>query len=128
MPLSPYKGNPNATSPSESGVPYLVTLDGPIPGAAPTTITHADSPYDVLDSDQTLLVDTSGGVVTIVLPADPDNGRYLYVKRTTTDGNTLTIDGNGNDIDGSASDFVDANAGLSNYTFQFDDPSGWWTI
>lgn len=51
-----------------------------------------------------ILVDTSGGGVTITLPpAAGVSGRTYIIKKTTTDGNTVTIDGNGAEtIDGAA--------------------------
>ncbi len=51
-----------------------------------------------------ILVDTSGGGVTITLPpAAGVPGRTYVIKKTTTDGNTLTIDGDGAEtIDGAA--------------------------
>ncbi len=51
-----------------------------------------------------ILVDTSGGGVTITLPpVAAATDRVYVVKKTTTDGNTVTIDGDGAEtIDGGA--------------------------
>ena len=65
--------------------------------------TNADSPYTVLSSDQNILVDTSGGAITINLPAAASsNGRILTIKKTSNDFTACTIDGNASEtIDGS---------------------------
>lgn len=129
MPMTPYKGSASASSPSVSDNPYLVTLTAPLPAVVPVTITHATTGYTVTSADQTILVDTSGGVVTINLTASPDDGQIVNIKRITTDGTTLTIGRNGNNIEGAAANFTDSNAGTSFYTFQYDSTSGsWWLI
>jgi hypothetical protein len=69
-----------------------------------TTVNHAASPYTVLASDEFIAVNTSGGVVTLLLPNAPATGRVIYIKDSngtsatsnisvTTVGGTVTIDG-----------------------------------
>lgn len=69
-----------------------------------TTVNHAASPYTVLASDEYIAVDTSGGVVTLLLPNAPATGRVIFIKdktgtsatsniSVTTVGGTVTIDG-----------------------------------
>lgn len=69
-----------------------------------TTVNHTASPYTVLASDEYIAVDTSGGVVTLLLPNAPATGRVIFIKdktgtsatsniSVTTVGGTVTIDG-----------------------------------
>lgn len=69
-----------------------------------TTVTHAQSPYTVVPTDEFLAVNVSGGVVTIDLPNSTTTGRVIYVKDSTggsstnnisvtTVGGIVTIDG-----------------------------------
>lgn len=133
--LSPYKGSSTSGSPASSNNPYLVTISGTVPGGVttPVTVAFAQLPYTIADASaitvRTFLVSTSGGAGTINLPATPVNGEVVNIKRDTTDGNALTIGRNGKSIEGAASNFVDANPGLSSYSFQYDSTSGsWWLI
>lgn len=59
-------------------------------------VVFGDSPYTTLANKRQVKVDTSGGSVTINLPAASGvNGlRFTFVK-TTADANTVTLDGNG---------------------------------
>lgn len=61
-------------------------------------ITEA-STYDVLETDCAFFILNTS---TIRLPSNPDNGRILYFKMSSTGGRTLTIDGNGKNIEGSS--------------------------
>lgn len=129
--LSAYRGNSLASSPQASNKPILVS--GGFSPDAPVSIVFAQSPYTITDIStvdiRTFLVSTAGGAVTINLPAIPVNGEIVTVKRTTTDGNTLTVGRNGKNIEGAAANFADANATLTYYTFQYDSTSGsWWVI
>ena len=66
-----------------------------------------------LASGTTYLVDTSGGVATLTLPA-PSANAYVYVKDSTGDANTNNITINRNsteDIDGAASVVIDSDYG-----------------
>lgn len=71
-----------------------------------TAIDDTDSPYTVLDADRVILVDCSGGAVTLDLPAAATaTGRVIAVKDSSGDAatNNITIDGNASEtIDGSA--------------------------
>src|SRR5438128_3098369 len=80
-----------ATLPSASGV-NLTALKG-------TNVTHqvvtkvfADSPYTVLATDWTILVNATGGAVTVTLPT-PTSGRLLCVKKTDASANAVTLTG-----------------------------------
>lgn len=71
----------------------------PVFGAS-RTVTAATT---IVDSDDVVLVDTTGGSVTVTLPPAATNlGRRFTVKKLIA-ANTLTLDGNGSEtIDGAA--------------------------
>lgn len=58
--------------------------------------------YTALPTDYTILVDASGGAVTITLPATPVIGQSYNVKKIDASGNGVTVSGNGKTIDGAA--------------------------
>lgn len=63
----------------------------------------AVSAATTIDQETVLLVDTSGGAITITLPPAAENESHCYyIKDTDGGGNAVTIDGNGSEtIDGS---------------------------
>ena len=89
------------------------TEDESLRGAV-TTVSSSDSPYSVSTSTDYLLVQTSGGVVRVVLPlaADMGSGRRFMIKDSTGNAttNNITIAVSGTDtIDGASSFTVDVN-------------------
>jgi hypothetical protein len=68
---------------------------------AVTSVATAATPYAVLGTDYFITTDTTGGILTITLPAVPGTGRTVVVYdgagQAATGGN-ITIDGNGNNI------------------------------
>ena len=67
------------------------------------SITNADSPYTAGTNDETIiLVDTSGGAVTVNLPASASNTNRIFTfKKTSSDANQITLDPNASEtIDG----------------------------
>src|SRR5206468_4295575 len=56
------------------------------------TITFASSPYTVVAADEVLLVDATGGAVTVTLPT-ATSGRLLAVKKVDSSGNAVTLTG-----------------------------------
>ena len=77
-----------------------------------TTIDHLELPsvvvtaaYTIIFEDGVVLVDTSGGPVTVTIPfAAGHADRVFYIKKTTTDVNAITLARSGADtIDGAAS-------------------------
>ena len=85
----------------------LTALPNPLPVASGvnltalkgTAVTHqvvtkvfADSPYTVLATDETVLVNAVGGAVTITLPS-ATAGRILCVKKTDASANAVTLSG-----------------------------------
>lgn len=89
------------------GVIPNASVPNPLPavsGAALTALTGAnvthqvvtkvaaDSPYTVLASDETILVNATAGAVTITLPT-ATSGRILTVKKVDSSGNAVTLSG-----------------------------------
>lgn len=59
--------------------------------------------YTMVEYDDVVLVDTTAGAVTIILPSAADGKWQEYVIKKTAGGNTLTLDGAGGEtIDGAA--------------------------
>lgn len=107
----------------------LLTSATPVVPIVPVkAITHADSPYQVVPTDGVILVDTSGGAVTVMLEAAPAQGHEVVVKRTTTDANAVTVAHNGNNIEGTASDLVLAGGALTSTSLVVFTASGWWIV
>jgi hypothetical protein len=75
-----------------------------------TEIDDTDSPYSLLVTDYQLLVDTTGGAVTVVLPtAQTVAGREVRIKdwKNNAGTNSITIQTQGSQqIEFSASDYV----------------------
>ena len=61
------------------------------------SITNSDTPYTVLDEEDSIFVDTTSGNVTVNLPAVASStGRKIRVTKTVA-ANTVTIDGDGSE-------------------------------
>lgn len=68
---------------------------------AVTSTNTAASPYTVLGTDYFITTDTTGGAMTVTLPAVPGTGRTVVVydgAGQAAAGGNVTIDGNGNNI------------------------------
>lgn len=66
-----------------------------------TSVATAASPYAVLGTDYFITTDSTGGALTITLPATPGTGRTVIVYDGAGQaalGGNITIDGNGNNI------------------------------
>jgi hypothetical protein len=78
-----------------------------------TAINNTHSPYTVAWFDHWILVDTSGGAVTINLPAAASStGRVLVIqdKGSAGGGNTITLDGNAAEkVNGAATKVISTN-------------------
>lgn len=77
----------------------LANLTGANVNHGTVTIDDTDSPYDVPAGVEVVLVDATGGAVTVNLPG-PTSGRITTVKKIDVSINAVTVDGGGNDIDG----------------------------
>ena len=91
-----------------------------------TAITAKSSNYTATASDHTILLDCSGGNVTITLPtAVGASGRMYIVKRVDGSANAGNINTSGSEqIDGLSSASV---AGLGSIVLQSDN-SNWWKV
>lgn len=92
-----------AKGPSLSGTPAAPAAPTTITGGS-TSVAFGASPYTVLTTDTVLLVDTTGGNVTIQLPALATLSNRLIFVKMIAGTNTVTILPNGAEtIDGFAS-------------------------
>jgi hypothetical protein len=65
------------------------------------SVTVTTTPYTALETDSVIYVDTTAGAITINLPAvatASSNGKFYYIKKISTDSNTVTIDPNGAEL------------------------------
>jgi len=81
--------------------------------------------YTVTSSDYTLLANSSTAGFTITLPATPNSGEILNVKKVDSSANTVTINGNGKTIDGLST--LTINTQNQSYTLQYDG-TGWYIL
>ena len=77
--------------PASSGV-NLTALKGSNVTHQVVTKVFADSPYTVLSTDETVLVDATAGAVSITLPT-PTSGRVLCVKKIDATASVVTLTG-----------------------------------
>lgn len=90
-----------------------------------TAITNADTPYSVVATDHVILCNSSGGAVTINLPASTD-GRVILAKNTVAGGGGCTLDGSGAEtIDGAATYALDVDYEA---VILVGDGTGWHTF
>lgn len=87
------------------------------------SIVTVDSDYTAKRGD-VVLVDASGGAITITLPA-PQANSIVNVKKVDSSANTVTIDGGGANIDGQSS--ISISAQYESYTL-ICDGTNWWII
>lgn len=118
--------------PVDGDSPYQPAKEGDViknPGAISgnnITVTNADSPYTAQLGDQIILVDESGGAVTVTLPAPTWEGESYTIKQITGGANNTTIDTAGSEtIDGSASQSIAAQWG---YYKVVSDGSDWLIV
>jgi len=92
-----------------------------------TAITTKQQDYTLTATDHTVLVNCSGGNVTITLPtAVGCAGRMYIIKRTDTSANSANIDANGSEqIEGSTS--LVGVAARGSIVLQSDN-AGWWKV
>jgi hypothetical protein len=98
-----------------------------VKGSLGVQIVSKTADYTATESDHVILVDASGGAVTINLPAAAGaNGRMYQIKKTDSSGNAVTIDGNGAEtIDGATT--LSTTTQYQSFTIVCDG-SGWWVI
>ena len=94
--------HPSTVSTSSAALPASSSTPETLPTAR--TITAADSPYTQRIGDERLLVNASGGAVTVALISTATADREMRVKKIDASGNAVTITGAGDDLlDGAAS-------------------------
>jgi len=78
-----------------------------------TAVNFSMSPYTVLSTDYYISVDSSGGAVTLLMPATPTFKQVWIIKDRTGNASTnnITINGNGNLIDDASSYTIVSNFG-----------------
>lgn len=83
--------------------------------------------YTMIAEDRGILVDASGGAVTITLKtAASMSGREVWIKKTDSSGNAVTIDANGSEtIDDSTT--VSVTTQYESVTM-YSDGTEWWII
>ena len=94
-----------------------------------TSISNTDSPYTVLATDDIIVVDCSGGVVTVNLPAVTATPKRLEIKDATgnSGANNITVNRNGSDtIDGGTSSTLSTN--YASLTLCSDGSSQWMIL
>lgn len=93
-----------------------------------TAIKSVSDAYTAKPDDGIILVDTSGGAVTVTLPlASGLKTKVFTIKKNTSSANNITIARSGSDtIDGATSKTV---SGTSyEYTRLVSDGSNWWSV
>ena len=83
-------------------------------------ISFANSPYSVLVTDYYISVDTSGGPISIIMPAAPTTDQTFLIKDRTGNANTNNItvtSAGGNTIDTTASYLIEGNYESSSFLF-----------
>jgi len=88
-----------------------------------TNVVSVTSNYTASVGD-VVLVDASGGAVTITLPS-PSSGAVVNVKKVDSSTNAVTIDGGGANIDGQPS--IQITTQYESYTL-VSDGTNWWII
>ena len=98
-------------------------------GSVVTRVDTTATTRSVAATDHTLLVDASGGSVTINLPsAGQLTGRELVIKRTDNSGNSVVVDGNASEtIDGATTKTIVSGYGSLTIVSNWNG-TGYWSI
>lgn len=116
------KGKILAVKDTEDGLEFVSKGDGSV-----YDIKTVTSDYTVIDSDYTILVNATGGNITITLPsASSLQGSEFNIKKIDSSVNLVTVDGNGSEtIDGSTTAIIETQ--YESITIQ-SDGSNWYII
>lgn len=119
---------PEALGDPGDALEVIVNGDGDlVPSWVPPFARTVSSSDVVQPYERLLLVDTSGGAVTLTLPLSADAGGPITMKKTTSDGNAATLARSGSDtIDGGTAYAVTAQYGA--VTVLPDRVSAWWIV
>ena len=79
------------------------------------------------DNGEGYFVNTTGGTITVTLPASPSVGDIVSIKdyARTFDTNAVTLDRNGSNMDGAAANSILSTEGLSVTLIFMDSTKGW---
>ena len=89
-------------------------------------VTGISSAKTLTTSEYVVLVETSGGTVTVTMPSSPVTGQAYKIKdKGDALTNNITIAGNGNNIDGGTNALINTDYGALEIVF---DGSDWWTL
>jgi hypothetical protein len=89
-------------------------------------ITAISSNQTLTTSEYVVVVDTSGGPVTVTLPSSPVTGQAYKIKDSGNAlTNAVTIGGNANNIDGAATASINTDYGALEVVY---DGTEWWTL
>lgn len=104
---------------SQAGV--ATVINNILPGKKYTAITHANSPYTVLGSDEYISCDATGGTIQILLPNTTTKYREFTIKDRTGDASvnniSVTTVGGVVTIDGETTYTIAGNYGAINLLF-----------
>ena len=96
---------------------FLVNQGSVVGNRATTRTVAADTTLGL--SDGTLYVNTTGGAVTVSLPASPLTGLTYNIKKACASANAMVISGNGKTIDGESS-LSTTSTNRPGFTLQYD--------
>lgn len=113
--------------PARKGKLWFDTADTPTPIGGVRDMRTETANYTAVLTDDVILVDASGGAVTITLPAAADRtGKQYDIKKIDSSGNAVTIDGDGSEtIDDSLTNIIGAQY---NSVTIVSDGTEWWII
>jgi hypothetical protein len=109
---------------------YLQSNGSSAPTWSTVTVTNSvttkTTTYTATTSDNTILVSTASSWTLTLYTAVGNSGRRLFIKKTSSDTNTLTIDGNGSEtIDGATTQIMRAQY---DYFLLESDGSNWHVV
>lgn len=106
---------------------YVHASTAPAYRTLPYPVRTETGNYTATAHDMVILVDTSGGAVTVTLPAVAGTeGRSYVIKKITTDANAVTVDGDSGDLIDGATTYV-ITAPYESITI-LSTGSAWWVV
>ena len=105
-----------------------LTLTGSLLNTGTVSIDDTDSPYTLTGTQQFVLIDPSGGDVTINMPtAATYPGRQIFFKLTQVAGaNTVTLQGQGSDTIDGATTYTDLDVQYESISVVSNGGTGWF--
>lgn len=105
-----------------------LTLDGSLLNPGTVNLTHTDSPYTITSTEQFILIDPSGGDITVNMPdAATYPGREIRFKLTQAAGaNTVTLQRQGTDTIDGATTYTDLDIQYESISTVSNGSDGWF--